>query len=143
MIRKVEREDFDDVVRLFTQLWPEMQLNYDDLKYVFNEYLENRNCEMWCYGEKEIAAVVTLTKRPSFYYGGQVAILEDIIVDQQHRGRNIGYELVRFVEKRLENEGIYGIEISTAFHRNNAHSFYEKLGYKRSGFHFRKRPNME
>lgn len=143
MIRKVEPEDFDEVVRLFMQLWPEMPLSYDDLKSVLNIYLDSRRCEMWCYDDDGIKGIITLTRRPAFYYGGQVAMLEDIIVDEPSRRQGIGQELVRFVEHRLENEGIYGIEISSDFHRDKAHSFYEKLGYKRSGFHFRKRSNRQ
>lgn len=143
MIRKIQESDFDQVIRLFTQLWPDMPLSYDDVKSIFDEYMQNRNFQMWCYEDERIVGIVTLSIRKAFYYGGPVAILEDVVVDENHRGSSIGRQLVEFVEAKLENEGISSFEVSSDYHREGAHAFWEKLGYKRSGYHFRKHPEKK
>jgi len=141
LIRRIQEHDFEQVIRLFTQLWPDMPLSYDDVKSVYNEYNRNDNYQMWCYDDDGIIGIVTITRRQAFYYGGPVAILEDIVIDEQHRGRGIGRQLVEYVEGELAKEGIQCFEVSSDFHREGAHVFWEKMGYKRSGYHFRKRPN--
>jgi hypothetical protein len=46
--------------------------------------------------------------------------------------------LVKFVERKLKEKGISGIELSSDFNRTQAHEFWEKRGYQKSGFHLRK-----
>ena len=56
--------------------------------------------------------------------------------DQQRKG--IGKALVAVAEDWFREEGVRDIRVSSGFHREDAHGFYEAAGYEKTGFRFRK-----
>jgi len=139
MIRKVERDDFTDCLRLFRELWPSTPINPSDVERVLERYLEDENHEIFCYEEGRIIGLVTVTKRWTFLYGGRVAIIEELIVEERFRSRGIGQALVEFVEQKMKQEGIKGIEVFSDFYRTRAHMFWEKMGYEKLAYQFKKK----
>lgn len=131
-------EDLPDIIRLLNQLWADKFLNPEDVQSVLKRYIEDENYEMYCFEEGKILGIISISKRRAFYCGDKVAIIEDLIVDEQSRGKGIGKELVEFVERELKKEGIKGIELVSDVHRSEAHEFWDKLGYPKSGYQFRK-----
>ncbi|MGC8993550.1 MAG: GNAT family N-acetyltransferase [Candidatus Aenigmatarchaeota archaeon] len=65
------------------------------------------------------------------------ALLEDVFVDENFRGRGIGTELVKKAIEKAKSLGCYKIIATSRFERENIHSWYEKLGFKKFGFEFR------
>lgn len=138
MIRKVVKKDFPDCLRLFQELWPNVSINSSDIQSVLEQYLKNENYEIYCYEKDGVIGIVTITKRLTFFYGGKVAIIEDLVIEEKIRNKGIGKRLVDFVEQRMKQEGIRGIELSSDFHRNQTHRFWERMGYKKLAYQFRK-----
>lgn len=65
--------------------------------------------------------------------------IEDLVVDACHKRAGIGTALVRFVEDKIvQHEGAVAIEVHSDLHREDAHIFWESLGYSRFAFQFRK-----
>lgn len=56
--------------------------------------------------------------------------------DQQRRG--IGKALVAAAEEYFRLEGITDIRVSSGLQREDAHLFYEAMGYRKTGYRFRK-----
>jgi ribosomal protein S18 acetylase RimI-like enzyme len=66
---------------------------------------------------------------------GQVIAL---VVSNKMRRRGIARELVAAAEKDFLRRKITRVTLTTRFEREEAHRFYEKLGYARTGFRFGK-----
>lgn len=61
------------------------------------------------------------------------AILEDGVVDQDARGLGIGQALMSAALERARSWGCYKVALSSAQHRDEAHRFYQRLGFKPHG----------
>lgn len=65
------------------------------------------------------------------------AVVEDVVVDRDARGRGIGRAMMAFAMEEATRKGCYKIVLSSNLHRREAHAFYESLGFRRHGFSFR------
>jgi ribosomal protein S18 acetylase RimI-like enzyme len=61
-----------------------------------------------------------------------------LVVSSKMRRRGVGRELVAASEKDFLRRKITRVTLTTRFEREEAHRFYEKLGYARTGFRFGK-----
>jgi len=61
--------------------------------------------------------------------GGHVAILEDMIVDQEYRGQGIGRSLVEFTLAQLKVKKIQRVTLLSDKTNTKAHNFYEQQGF--------------
>ena len=67
---------------------------------------------------------------------GNCARLLVLSVGSTARGRGIGSLLVTAVERWATDSGARDIVVNSALHRAEAHGFYERRGYLRTGFRF-------
>ena len=67
---------------------------------------------------------------------GRISVM---IVAEAHRGRGIGGMLVAEAERRLAERGCKILEVTSNHRRDEAHRFYERLGYERTSVRFMKR----
>jgi PhnO protein len=141
MIRQITEKDFSRVVELLHQLWPEKKFNYDELRKVLKKYMKESYYEIDGYEEKGILiGLVTVSFRWAVFYEGKVATIEELIVDQAHQGRGVGKKLIKFAEDEIIRKNkAKGIELSSDLRRKETHKFWEKLGYPKSAFEFRKK----
>jgi ribosomal protein S18 acetylase RimI-like enzyme len=65
--------------------------------------------------------------------GGRIIAL---VVSQQARGRGVGRELVRAAENDFVDRNVRRVALNTRLEREDAHRFYERLGYEKNGFRF-------
>jgi len=65
------------------------------------------------------------------------ALLEDVFVDENYRGRGIGTELVKKAIEVAKQLNCYKIIATSRFERGNVHEWYQKLGFKKFGYEFR------
>ena len=65
------------------------------------------------------------------------ALLEDVYINENFRGRGIGSEMIKRAIELAKNLGCYKIIATSRFERNNVHKWYEKLGFKKWGYEFR------
>lgn len=66
------------------------------------------------------------------------ALLEDVFVDEESRGKGIGTKIVKKAIKLAKKMKCYKIIATSRFEREEVHRWYEKLGFKRYGYEFRK-----
>jgi GNAT superfamily N-acetyltransferase len=77
-----------------------------------------------------------LQRTLSYEHDGPVAKIVALVVDQGARRQGVGEAIVRGLERRAVGMGVSRMAVNSANHRADAHAFYEKLGYARTGVRF-------
>ncbi|WP_420120038.1 GNAT family N-acetyltransferase [Nakamurella sp.] len=73
-------------------------------------------------------ALVTL--RPSVWYDGPVATLDELYVAPDRRGRGLGARLLAAVEQQVRRRGAALVEVNVDGDGGGAPRFYERHGYR-------------
>lgn len=71
-------------------------------------------------------------------HGAPYALLEGLVVDKDHRSQGIGTSLFNKAVEIAKQKGAYKIIFTSGKDRTDTHKFYEKLGFKKWGYEFRK-----
>ena len=74
-------------------------------------------------------AVALLTLRPNVWYGGPVALLDELYVAPHLRGRGLGSSLLAAAEDAIRRRGGEVLEINVDGDDVDARRFYERHGY--------------
>jgi GNAT superfamily N-acetyltransferase len=140
VIREVTRKEAERVAELFGQLWPDKGIEEEHVGSIIERYRVEPG--YWIYGYEDggtLCGLVTVSFRCTFFHDGEVASIEDLVVDEARRSEGIGAALVEFVEHKVVDDGrARGIEVISDLYREDAHSFWEMCGYSRLAFQFRK-----
>ena len=65
------------------------------------------------------------------------ALLEDLLVKEEHRGKGVGSALVKEAITEAKRLGCYKVLATSRIGRENVHRLYERLGLKKYGLEFR------
>jgi GNAT superfamily N-acetyltransferase len=140
MIREVTRRDAGRVLELLGELWPDSAIDVTAREEVLEHYLAEPN--YWCLGCEEgddLRGLITVSFRWSLFHAGEVAVIEDLVVEGGHRGRGMGKRLVAFVEESIAGQDrAKAIEVNSDLHREAAQTFWERCGHSRLAFQYRK-----
>lgn len=79
-------------------------------------------------GEPPVA-VALMTLRPNLWYEGRVALLDELYVAPELRGRGVGSALLALVEAIARQRGADLLEINVDGEDTDARRFYERHGY--------------
>jgi GNAT superfamily N-acetyltransferase len=139
VIRNSKIEDFNEVLSLFGQLWPNKELHPDDLMTVFNRGIQSGTDKYICAEVNgKVIGFCAMAIVNNFWQEGHKAYVYAMIVDDSFRGKGIGTNLL---EKAFEIAKIMGckkIELDSGFPREKAHKFYEKIGFEKRAYLFSK-----
>lgn len=64
-------------------------------------------------------------------------LLEDLFVEEEYRGQNIGSELAQAVIVEAKKNDCYKLLAQSRYGREKVHKFYKKLGFQDYGKNFR------
>ena len=87
----------------------------------------------------EVIGMCGLSAMTTVHRDAPVGRISVMIVAEAWRGRGVGAQLVAEAEKRLAARGCRIIEVTSNQRREQAHGFYEGLGYERTSFRFMKK----
>ncbi len=139
IIRKAGKEDFDRIIDLFMQLWPGKSLNSDKLLNVFQRMKASDDYELLCaVKDDQLVGFASLAVLQNFWQEGLIMYITTMVVDQKHRGSGIGKSLIDRITEIAKEKGCAKIELESALHRVDAHSFYEKMGFEKRSWFFSK-----
>ncbi len=63
------------------------------------------------------------------YQGGKRAIIEGVRVDNAHRGKGIGKDMLNWAIAKAKNDGCHVVQLTTDKRRPDALEFYKQLGF--------------
>lgn len=137
IIRKAVTEDFDSVYPLFEQLWPNKILNREELYKVFNRGAISNTDELFC---AELDGVVigfcAYAIVNNLWQAGYISYIYAMVVDEKQRGKGYGTKLLNEAIAKSKEQGMKRVELDSGFQREEAHKFYEKLGFEKRAFLF-------
>lgn len=138
-IRPCRGEDFESVLALLKQLWPDKNLDARALRSVFDEALASDTQTYLCAVEGEnILGFGSLRVRNNLWQAGCLGQVDELVVDAGHRGQGIGTQLLDALTALARLKGCIRIELDSAFHRTQAHRFYESRGFEKRAVLFSK-----
>ena len=114
--------DIDRVKELTQQLDSSAVINEQSLyKAVLDGYVSKLFCDGKLVGLGWIYPRQTMLRAQ--------AVIEDMIVDNEHRGKKYGEKILLELIDWAKKEGVEVIELTSGFHRKAAHGLYHKHGF--------------
>jgi GNAT superfamily N-acetyltransferase len=139
-IRPARSEDFNGVLELLRQLWPEGKLDESRLRPIFERALNSETQAYRCaINTKQVVGFASLNLKNRLWAEGSLAWVDEIVVDASYRGQGIGTRLLAELEKVALQNNCARLELDSSFHRTSAHQFYERRGFERRAALFSKR----
>jgi GNAT superfamily N-acetyltransferase len=138
--RVAGREDIPDLLRLYAQLDGDREraldlARADDLWDVVESYPDYQIhlaiSGAMVVGTFSLLVVATLSHR-----GIPSALVEAVVVDASCRGTGVGQAMMRRALDIARTKGCYKLALSSGSHREDAHRFYDNLGFERHGVSF-------
>jgi ribosomal protein S18 acetylase RimI-like enzyme len=93
-------------------------------------------------GGKVCGMIGTLTY-PSIEHNDFSGRIVALVINSTMRRRGIGRALIATAEKDFAQRGIRRVALNTQLAREDAHKFYESLGYERNGWRFVKQLSVD
>lgn len=140
VFRRAERADLPSIVRMLAEddLGSQRERFEDPLPEsyysAFEQIDKGSNHELIVAElDGEVIGTLHLIFLPSIsYQGGLRAQVESVRVDRNWRNRGIGGELMNWVIERAKARGAHLIKLTSHKSREDAHRFYERLGFTKS-----------
>jgi len=138
-IRECRHEDFDGVFPLLRQLWPECAIDPEKMRDIYRQLLEAATSYVLCaLSDGHITGFCDFYVRDSLWQQGKLAYVDELVVDESMRGRGTGAALLEQAAGTARDLGCSRIELDSAFHRTDAHRFYDNQGWEKRAFLFGK-----
>ncbi|HEV2620073.1 MAG TPA: GNAT family N-acetyltransferase [Acidobacteriaceae bacterium] len=138
-IRTCRPEDFEQIMPLLQQLWPDQILSRDLLLAVYQRGLALDVQHYLCAVERDrIVAFCSMTIKNNLWQQGYLAHLDELVVNSADRGRGIGTRLIDAMIALARQAGCTRIELDSAMYRTGAHGFYQNHGFENRAYLFSK-----
>jgi glucosamine-phosphate N-acetyltransferase len=138
-IREIELSDFEMVVKLLEQLWPDKELNRNSLLKVFSTGIRSQDNMYLCAEiDGKVVGFCSLAIRESLLVEGLFAHIDELIIDESLRRVGFGAELLKAASAAAKKRGCKIVELDSALHREAAHRFYSKEGFAKRAYLFSK-----
>ena len=138
-IRECKAEDFDSIIVLLGQLWPGKPLDSVSLKRVYDRTLaSDRQIYLCAVCDQRVVGFGSLTIKSNLWNEAFVGYVDEMVVDGAHQGRGIGTQILDRLILWAREHGCNRIELDSAFHRKDAHAFYERRGFQSRAFLYSK-----
>ncbi len=132
-----KESDFEEIVILFRQLWPDKVVNSHELIKVFRKSIESENDK--CLSVKQDGKTVgfcAIVFANNFWQEGTIAQISTMVVHEEYRNRGIGKKLLQSAIAIAQKRNCKKLELESSFHRKSAHGFYENNGFKKRAYYF-------
>ena len=134
-------DDLSKVVSLCALLYEESEgttPSLDKAKTIFSRIRQYPDYRVYLAesGGKTVGTFTLLIFDNLGHGGAPSAIVENVVVYPEYRGQGLGKDMMDFAMQQAREAGCYKLALSTNAKREDAHRFYESLGYKRHGYSY-------
>jgi ribosomal protein S18 acetylase RimI-like enzyme len=84
----------------------------------------------------KVCGMISTLIYPSIEHNDPSGRIVALVIKSTMRRRGIGRALITLAEKDFAQRGIRRVALNTQLAREDAHKFYESLGYERNGWRF-------
>jgi GNAT superfamily N-acetyltransferase len=146
IVRKARVRDAEAVKGLQKQLAVDKREHAEEAKKhpglfeeTFKEALKNPLTEVYVAElDGKVVGTCILEKILALVHNGRpYALLEDMVVDEESRGRGVGKALVEKAISKAREWGCYKLMLVSRRFRKDTHKFYRSLGFKEVAKEFR------
>jgi len=138
-IRRCSVDDFDAILPLLQQLWPDKTIDSGASRRVFARGVDSSSQEYICATiDSKVVGFCSLVVKNNLWQEGYLGHIDELVVEESVRGRGIGRALLDHITQSARERGCKRIELDTAFHRKAAHQFYEDNGFHNRAYLFSK-----
>jgi GNAT superfamily N-acetyltransferase len=139
-IREAEEKDLPSILGLYSGIENDKRsiLDIDSAKRQLKIIKSYPNYSIYV-AEKDgiiIGTFELLIMHNLAHSGKPSAIVEDIVVDEEHRSKGLGREMMNYAMEISKKFGCYKLMLSSNINRERAHKFYDNLGFERHGYSF-------
>jgi NDP-sugar pyrophosphorylase family protein len=141
IFRTLEDTDyFKGYIELMKQLSDTLTISsHEEFKQILDSVNKNTNHHIYVLEDmstKKIIANITVLVEQKFIRGGRNAIhIEDVVVDNSYRGKNIGVKMLKHVNALTYNMNAYKIILDC---KDTLESFYNRSGYSKTSIQMSK-----
>ena len=139
-IRPAGLADIPRLLALYKQLdiEPEPELPIEQAKARFLDLaLDPRHRIYVAEFEQRIVGTFALIFVGGISHGARDScIVEDVVVTPELQGAGIGKQMMRFAMRECAAGGCYKLVLSSHVNRDQAHQFYESLGFRKHGYSY-------
>ncbi len=134
-IRQATIEDSPVIARLMTQLmeasgyedWP---ISSEQIEDTLRKMANNDAYQVLLAEDKgQVVGLLGLSFRHTLFHPAPTALIDELVVDQGHRGQGIGRRLMAEAIKRCRAAGCCEVEVSTERSNEAAQEFYRQHGF--------------
>lgn len=72
-------------------------------------------------------------------YSGKQYELDNVIIHSDYQSKGYGEKFLQYLEEFAKDQGCETVELNAYIENEKAHIFYERLGYRKLGFHMQKK----
>jgi len=134
-IRPLKRSDRDAAFKLLAA--DGYAVSASDQETAISWIVQHPEMESWVAHDSasfsRLLGFITMSHRPLLRLAGRVATIDAFSVALESRGKGIGKDLFDNVLRRAENLACKRIELPLPAERDGRHTFFEELGFVRSG----------
>ena len=141
LIRPAAAVDLEKVLALYAQ--PEFDaedvLPLETAKRLWQRFADYPDYTLYVaeWAANVVGSFALLVMHNLGHLGAPSAIVEDVVVASAFQRHGIGKAMMQFALDRCREKGCYKLMLSSNANREDAHAFYESLGFVRHGFSFR------
>lgn len=139
-IREATDSDLPGILELYKQ--PDMDngniLSVEQAQSIFSKIKSYPNYKIYVAEiDNEIVGTFALAIMDNLAHMGKPSgLIEDVVVKENWQRKGIGKQMMNFAMECCRTYGCYKVALSSNLKRENAHRFYESLGFKKHGYSF-------
>ncbi len=140
-IRQASESDLPSILQLYAQLNDDLGqvLPIEQAQVVFERINSYPDYKVYIAvaGPEVVGTFELLIMDNLAHLGAKSGVVEDVVVHQAWRSYGIGKKMMEYAQARCREAGCYKMALSSNLRREDAHRFYDNLGFERHGYSFR------
>ena len=135
MLREIQYDDFDGLMRLYTQLHDNpFPAKTQEILTLWQQILDDRNHHIIVAEEDGcIVSSCVCVIIPNLTHGQcPYALIENVITDEAHRGKGLASACLNYAKDIAVHENCYKMMLLTGSKLDSTLRFYERAGYNKN-----------